>query len=241
MGSEAPPASLQAFHHRAGRAARRRTYTVAEELSVNKMSYIPASLLLVGGFILMSIYGLKPYEEWFMKNYRWVQVPATFERGKIITVDGPKSVVSKDTGSRFKIRFTLKYEPRKLFDAAYFDNRFPAWLRLPNQSFLWTQTRETFDSLLDANKAFDEMRAQKHYSIYMNPENPRQAIYETWNRWALIQLGLVLAAIGLLGFGFIFIVNTRRVMIAEKQLQEEIWRQQNMRRHHNRGPQAPPT
>ncbi|MBU1536609.1 hypothetical protein KKF84_14885 [Myxococcota bacterium] len=204
------------------------------------MSYIMPFLFLVAGIILMSVYGLKPFEEWYAKNYRWIAVPATFERGKIISVDGPKSLVAKDTGSRFKIKFTLKFEPRKLFDAAYFDERFPAWLRLPNQSFLWSETRETYDSILEARKAFDEMKARKSYKIYMNPENPRNAVFETWSNWLIIQLGFTLAALGLLGFGFIFIVNTRRVMIAEKQHQEELWRQQNMRRHHNKAAPNPP-
>ena len=205
-----------------------------------KMSYIPSMVLIITGLILMAVYGLKPYKEWWNKKYVWVKIPATFEKGRVISTDGPKSLVAKDTGARFKIKFTLRYEPRKLFDAAYFDQTFPAWLRLPNQSFLWTKTRKTYETALEAQNAFAAMRLQNKFYVYMDPANPRKAYYFTWEKWLLIQIGFSILALGLLWVGFTFIINTRRAMIAEKQRQEEIWRQQHMRRHHNKGSNAQP-
>lgn len=210
-----------------------------EKLSVRKMSFIPASLLLIAGFILLFIYGLKPYESWYNKNYRWIEIDGFYQRGSIITVSGPKSMVAKSTGARFKVKFVLRYEPRKLYDTAYFDQEFPPWLRLPAQSFLWTKTDKTYESAVEANKALAEIRKTGKFTLYMDPANPRKARLYIWDKWLMPKIGAILAALALLGFGFIFIVNTRRVMIAQRQHQEELWRQKNARRHHNKGPRPP--
>ncbi len=212
-----------------------------EELpSVRKLGYLPPSVLLVIGLILLSLYGTKPYRAWYNRHYNWIEVPATFQKGSIISVAGPKSLVAKDTGSRFKIKFVLRYEPRKLYDTAYFDQEFPEWLRLPAQSFLWTETEETYDSPLDANKALATLKKQQRFTLYMDPANPRKARLYTWDRWLFIRIGAALTGLALLWFGFNFIVNTRRTLIAQRQHQEELWRLKHIRRHHNKGRRPPP-
>jgi hypothetical protein len=213
---------------------------LSDEYAQVKISYVWPLIILVIGVILLSIHGTKPFYNYYKKNHSWIKLDATYERGGLITVDGPKSITVKNTGSRYKIRFVLKYHPRKLFGSAIFDQKFPAWLKLPNQSFLWTETPENYEGIIDAQKALAGYMSQRNYKIWMNPKNPRDSFLFTWNKWMLVQLGLMFSVLGLLGFGLVLIVNSRKDRIAEKRILEALELSKTRVRHHNKKSPPPP-
>ncbi|MGM0597482.1 MAG: hypothetical protein ACQES9_10630 [Myxococcota bacterium] len=195
-----------------------------------QFSYIWPGLILIIGFVLMFVFGMKPYEDWYKKNYSWLKMEADFQKGKLVSTSARKSVVTRDAGTRFQIQMVLLYKPRDLFGSAYFNASFPGWLRLPTKAFLWKTAKEKYDSFIDAQKALHQARTKQKYTIYVNPANVTEARIYFWDNWLYIHLGMVLAFIGFLGIIFIFIINSRSrkeaIKRAEKEkLREEKWKE----------------
>ncbi|MDA3864435.1 MAG: hypothetical protein PF689_11275 [Deltaproteobacteria bacterium] len=195
-----------------------------------QFSYIWPGIILVIGLVLMSVFGMEPYEDWYKKNYNWLKMESEFQKGKLVNTRARKSIVTRDTGTRFQIQMVLLYKPRDLFGSAYFNESFPSWLRLPARAFLWINAKEKYSSFLEAQKALHHARAKQKYTIYVNPANVTEARLYFWDNWFYIHLGMVLTFIGFLGIIFIFIVNARSSKEAIKRaeiekLRKEKWKE----------------
>jgi len=195
-------------------------------------SYMWPGLLFLIGLPFLFFHGLAPYEDLITRRH-WVPVKATLERGNVVSKDAPDSLVLKNTGTQYKIKLVLRYSPRELLGPATMNPQYPPWLMLPKSMFHWTVAPETYGSVIDAHAALREYQRIGDFELYMNPGQPEEATLFRWSRWTMIYLGAGFFVLSLLGFAFIWILNTR----TSKRLltEEEDLARVRARRHHRRG------
>jgi hypothetical protein len=205
---------------------------MASDNSNVQFSYMWPGLLFLIGIPFLLFHGLAPYDD-LISRRDWVPVKATLERGQVVSKDAPDSIVLKDTGTQYKIKLVLRYSPRSLLGPAAMNQQYPPWLLLPKLSFHWTIAPEVFSSLLEAHAALREYQRIRDFELYMNPGQPDEATLFRWNRWTMIFLGAGLWIVSLLGFGFLWIINTRTTK--RRLSEEEEMAKFRARRHHRRG------
>jgi len=204
---------------------------MATEDSNVHFSYMWPGLLLLVGLPFLFFHGLAPYRDMISKRH-WVSVKASLERGNVVSKDAPDSLVLKNTGTQYKIKLVLRYSPRQLLGPATLNPQYPPWLLLPKSLFHWTTTPETFSSLLDAHAALREYQRIRDFELHMNPGQPEEATLFRWSNWTMVYLGVGFWALSILGFGFIWILNTRT---SKRRLtEEEDLARIRSRRHHRR-------
>jgi hypothetical protein len=178
-----------------------------EEYKV-KFSYMYPILVMIVGLVMLLFQGLKPYKDSYRKT-KWIRMTATFQKAQLFTEDGPKSIVSNNTGSRIKIKLVLEYSPKSLFGSLTYNAKFPRWLKLPNKEFLWAVVPGNYDGFVEAKKAKFEFKKQEKYTIYINPANPREAQHFFWDKWLIIQIGGIFLFLGVFLLGLVVVLNQR--------------------------------
>jgi hypothetical protein len=205
---------------------------MATEDSNVHFSYMWPGILFLIGLPFLFFHGLEPYDDLITRRH-WVPVKATLERGNVVSKDAPDSLVLKNTGTQYKVKLVLRYSPRELLGPASMNPQYPPWLLLPKAMFHWTMAPETFSSLLDAHAALREYQRIRDFELHMNPGQPEEATLFRWSRWSMIYLGGGLWVLAILGFGFIWILNSRTRQ--RLQTEGEDLARVRSRRHHRRG------
>lgn len=210
---------------------------MANDNSNVQFSYMWPGLMFLIGVPFLLFHGLAPYED-LLTRRNWVTVKGTLERGQVVSKDAPDSLVLKDTGTQYKLKLVLRYSPRSLLGPAAMDPQYPPWLLLPKLLFHWTVAPETFSSVLEAHAALREYQQIRDFEIYMNPGQPDAATLFRWNKWTMIYVGIGIWSFAFLGFGFLWIINTRT--LKRRLTEEEELAKFKERRHHQHGVSAGP-
>ncbi len=200
--------------------------------SQTQFSYMWPGLVFLVGIPFLFLHGLAPYEDLLERRNR-VSIKATFEEGMVVSKDAPNSLVLKDTGTQYRVRLIFRYSPRQLFGPAALNPQFPPWLLLPKVMFHWTFAPETYNSILDAQKALREYESIREFEMFMNPGMPEDATLFLWKDWFSIRIGAVFWAVAFLGFAITWILNSRSSRKRESEA-EQLARFRE-RRHHGRG------
>ena len=208
---------------------------MATENTNVQFSYMWPGLLFLIGIPFLLFHGLAPYED-LISRRTWVPVKATLERGQVVSKDAPDSLTLKDTGTQYKLKLVLRYSPRSLLGPAAMNPQYPPWLLLPKLLFHWTTAPETFSSVIDAHAALREYQRIRDFELHMNPGQPEEATLFRWNRWTIIYIGCGIWSFAFLGFGFLWIINTRTQK--RRLTEEEEMAKFKARRHHLHGAAA---
>ncbi|MBN2722620.1 MAG: hypothetical protein JXR95_00955 [Deltaproteobacteria bacterium] len=174
-----------------------------------KLSYMWPGIVFIIGLAVSVFNGTKPFEDYYKKNISWIPVKAQLQKVLIVTADGEKSIVSKQTNSVFRLKLVFVYSPRDLFGTNANLPDFPAWLKIPAKAFIWEKTEETWTTYMNAAKTQRHYANQREHLLYMNPEFPSKARYQFWENYLFTKIGIGIFAIGFVMLMFVMVVNGR--------------------------------
>ncbi|MBU1219901.1 hypothetical protein KKF34_18780 [Myxococcota bacterium] len=193
-----------------------------------KLSYMWPGIIMLIGTAMASFQGFEPYNDYMDKNYNYIKVPAVLQKVLVVSGDGEKSIVTKQTNTVFRLKLIFQYSPRDLFGTNASLPDYPAWLKIPTKAYLWEVTNETWSTFKKVKEAQRTYIYKTDYHIYMNPENPTKARWQFFVDYTWAKIGLSLIGLGVLFILFILVVNNR----AEKKYvseREELMRMRERR------------